>query len=134
MTNEQTIKANIAIHTGAAGAAAIGAGLAQLPISDNLPIVAIQITMAIALGKIFDVEVSEGVGRGMVMTALATMTGPIIARVISQIVLGWVPGAGNAVNSATAAAITEAVGWILVSELDKQPPKDPPEEPPTAET
>lgn len=62
------------------------------------------------------------------------MTGPIIARVISQIVLGWVPGAGNAVNSATAAAITEAVGWILVSELDKQPPRDPPEEPPTAET
>ena len=29
---------------------------------------------------------------------------------------------------------SEAVGWILVSELDKQPPKDPPEEPPTAET
>jgi uncharacterized protein (DUF697 family) len=126
MTNEQIIKSNIAIHSGAAGTAAIGAGLAQIPGSDNLPIVAIQITMAIALGRIFHVEVSEGVARGMVMTALATMTGPIVARVISQIVLGWVPGAGNAVNSATAAAFTEAVGWILVSELDKQPPEEPP--------
>lgn len=128
MTNEQSIKANVAIHTAAAGAAAVGAGLAQLPTSDTVPIMAIQITMAIALGKIFDLEVSEGVARGLVMTALASMTGPTIARTISQIVVGWVPGVGNAVNSATAGAITEAVGWILVSELDKQPPEEPPQQ------
>jgi len=84
MTNEQLIKANIAIHSGAAAAAAIGAGLAQLPGSDNPPIVAVQITMAIALGPIFDVQVSETGGRVMVMTALATMTGPVIARIVTK--------------------------------------------------
>lgn len=124
MTNEQTIKCNIAIHTAGAAAAAIGGGLAQIPGSDNVPLVAVQITMAVTLGNIFDIQVSETAGRGMVMTALASMTGPVIARVVSQIIVGWVPGAGNAVNASTALAITEAVGWILVWEFDKQPPAE----------
>jgi uncharacterized protein (DUF697 family) len=25
--------------------------------------------------------------------------------------LGWLPGLGNAINAATAAALTEAIGW-----------------------
>ena len=103
------------------------AGLAQLPGSDNPPIVAVQITMAVTLGAIFDVKVTETAGCGMVMTALASMTGPVIARVMSQIVAGWIPGAGNTINAATAASLTEAVGWILVKEFDKRPPEEPPE-------
>ena len=110
MTDVQTIKCNVAIHTGAVAAAGIGAGLAQLPGSDNVALIAVQITMAIALGKIFDIQVSDTVIRGMVMTALTSMTGSVIARTISQFVVGWIPGAGNAVNAATAAGITEAVG------------------------
>jgi uncharacterized protein (DUF697 family) len=128
MTNDQLIKCNIAIHSAAAAAAAIGAGLAQLPGSDNPPIVAVQITMAVTLGVIFDVKVTETAGYGMVMTALASMTGPVIARVISQIVAGWIPGVGNTVNAATAASLTEAVGWILVKVFDKPPPEEPPDE------
>ena len=64
MTTDQTIKCNVAIHTGAAAAAAIGAGLAQLPGSDNIALIAVQITMAIALGKVFDIQVSDTAGRG----------------------------------------------------------------------
>ena len=120
MTTEQTIKCNVAIHTGAAAAAAIGAGLAQLPGSDNIALIAVQITMAIALGKVFEIQISDTAGRGLVMTAVASMTGPIIARTITQIAIGWIPGVGNAVNAATAAGITEAVGWILANEFDKQ--------------
>jgi uncharacterized protein (DUF697 family) len=119
MTDKQRNKCHIAIHTAATAAAAVGGGLAQLPGSDNVPLVAIQISMAVALGKIFDIEVSGTVGRGMVMTALATMTGPVIARTISQWVVGWIPGAGNAVNATTAAGITEAIGWILANEFDR---------------
>ena len=32
-------------------------------------------------------------------------------RGLSQCLLGWVPGLGNAVNAVTAAALTEAIGW-----------------------
>jgi len=124
MNNDQTIKCNIAIHSAAAAAAAIGGGLAQLPGSDNVPLVAVQITLAITLGNIFGIQITETAGRGMVMTALSAMTGPVIARVASQIICGWIPGAGNAVNATTAASITEAVGWILVSEFDKQMSKE----------
>lgn len=120
MTNDQMTKCSIAIHTATAAAAGVGGGLAQLPGSDNVPLAAIQISMAIALGNIFEVQVSETAARGMIMTALASMTGPVIARTISQWVVGWIPGAGNIVNATTAAAITESIGWVLACEFDQQ--------------
>jgi uncharacterized protein (DUF697 family) len=30
---------------------------------------------------------------------------------LSQALVGWIPGVGNAINAATAAALTEAIGW-----------------------
>lgn len=33
---------------------------------------------------------------------------------MSQFLVGWIPGIGNAINTATAAGITEAIGWIAV--------------------
>jgi uncharacterized protein (DUF697 family) len=119
MTNDQNAKCHVAIHTAATAAAGIGAGLAQLPGSDNVPLVAVQISMAIALGNIFKLQFSDAVIRGLVFTGLASMTGPVVARTISQILIGWIPFAGNAVNAATAAGITEALGWILANEFHK---------------
>jgi len=119
MTSDQTNQCHIAIHTAATTAAAVGGGLAQLPGSDNIPLLAIQISMAIALGKIFGIQVSETVGRGMVMTAVASMTGPVVARTISQWIFGWIPAAENVVNATTAAGITEAIGWTLADEFDE---------------
>jgi uncharacterized protein (DUF697 family) len=124
MTDDQCNKSHIVIHTAATAAAAVGGGLAQLPGSDNPVLIAIQISMAVALGKIFNIQVSETTGRGMVMTALTSMTGPVIARILSQWIVGWIPGAGNAVNATTAAGITEAVGWILVNEFDNLPDQE----------
>jgi uncharacterized protein (DUF697 family) len=118
MTDDQATKCHCVIHGATAAAAAVGAGFAQLPGSDNVPLVAIQISMAIALGRIFDIEVSQTAGRGMVMTALASMTGPVVARTISQWIVGWIPWGGNAVNATTAAAITETIGWVLAHEFD----------------
>jgi uncharacterized protein (DUF697 family) len=120
MTNNQEKKCNIVIHTAATAAAGIGAGLAQLPGSDNVALGAVQISMAIALGNIFNLQISQAVARGMIFTVLASMTGPVAARTISQILIGWIPGIGNTVNAATAAGITEAIGWILAAEFDEQ--------------
>lgn len=35
----------------------------------------------------------------------------VLGRSASQFLLGWLPGVGNAINAATAAALTEAIGW-----------------------
>ena len=53
MTDEQKAKCHVAIHTASADAAAVGGGLAQIPGSDNVVLTPIQLTMTIALGKVF---------------------------------------------------------------------------------
>ena len=37
----------------------------------------------------------------------------------SQVLVGWIPGIGNAINATTAAGITEAMGWLLAKEFDE---------------
>ncbi|MBS4879931.1 MAG: hypothetical protein KH138_06445 [Firmicutes bacterium] len=44
----------------------------------------------------------------------------MIGRGISQTLVGWIPGLGNAINAGTAAGLTEAIGWILADDFDKQ--------------
>ena len=120
LSTEQKIKCNAIIHSAASVAGMVGAGLSQLPMSDNVPLVAIQIGMAVSLGKVFGLELSESSGRGLVMTTLASMTGPVLARAVSQWTIGWIPWIGNTVNTTTAFAITEAIGWNLVNEFSSQ--------------
>ena len=36
-------------------------------------------------------------------------------RLLSQVLVGWVPGFGNVINASTAAALTEAIGWAADS-------------------
>ncbi len=100
-------KAHAIIHGAAASAAAAGAGLAQIPGSDNAVITPIQIAMIIALGRLHGADVGEQAA----MTMLSTASAGIIGRTASQFIFGWIPGAGNAINAATAAGITEIIGW-----------------------
>ncbi len=120
MTPDKHAQCHVAIHTASLAAAAVGAGLAQLPGSDAPAIVTVQVGMAFALANIFEIQLSEATARASIFTAAAMVTGPIIARTITQFLVGWIPGVGNGVNAATAAAITEAIGWILADEFDKQ--------------
>jgi uncharacterized protein (DUF697 family) len=120
MTPDQRTKCHIAIHAASAAAAGVGAGLAQLPGSDAPAIVTIQVGLAFALAKIFKIQISEAAARASIFTAAAMLSGPIIARTVTQFLIGWIPGVGNGVNAATAAAITEAIGWVLADEYDKQ--------------
>lgn len=111
LTEEQRVKCHGIIHTAAVAAGGAGTGLAQIPLSDNAIITPIQITMIISLGAVFGIRVSEGTAKGILAGAASSFVG----RGATQILVGWIPGLGNAINTATAAGITEAVGWMAVA-------------------
>ena len=116
MTNEEMIKCNAIIHTASLAAAGVGAGLAQLPGSDNAIITPIQLTMTISLGKVFDLTLGESAAKA----ALASAAAGAVGRTASQVLIGWIPGVGNVINATTAAGLTEAIGWILAKEFEKE--------------
>ncbi len=95
------------IHTSAAGAAAVGAGLAQIPGSDAPLIATIQTTMIIAIAEEQGASITKTEAADLLLTFTATAAG----RGISQLLVGWIPGWGNAIKTSTAAALTETVGW-----------------------
>lgn len=115
MTGEQNSSCHKIIHTAATSAGAIGAGLAQLPMSDSLAIMPIQIAMIASLGKVFGRDLSETTIKSLLGAAAATVAG----RTASQVLLGWIPIFGNALNASTAFGITEAIGWKIANDFDK---------------
>lgn len=116
MTPEQKKSCAKIIHTASVGAAGIGAGLAQVPCEDNMLLTPLQLTMAIGLGKVFHIELSDTAARAAVSSAAACTIG----RAVSQVLVGWIPGIGNAINSATAASLTEAIGWNMAVDFAKK--------------
>jgi len=115
MDADKKEKCHAIIHTASAATAGVAAGLAQIPLTDGALIVPIQITMIVGLGKVFDVEITESVAKAVALSMAAMYVG----RAISQVLVGWIPVLGNMVNSATAAGITEAMGWAVAKKLDK---------------
>ena len=95
------------IHTASAAAAGVGAGLAQIPGSDMPVIMGIQAAMIVGIAEVHGVGITQTAAAELLLTFSAGMGG----RALSQVLVGWVPGFGNAINAATAASITEAIGW-----------------------
>ena len=95
------------IHTASLACAGVGAGLAQVPGSDSVAIVPLQTAMIVAIAHQHGVALAKSAAADLLLTFTATQVG----RGISQVLLGWIPGFGNAINAATAAGVTEAVGW-----------------------
>ena len=116
MNHSQKAKCHGIIHTASAAAASIGAGLAQVPGSDNLAIIPIQVGMVVSLGAVFGIDLTESAAKA----TLATATTGMVGRGISQVLVGWLPGIGNAINASTAAGVTETVGWTIAKNFDKQ--------------
>ena len=116
MTDTQKAKCHAIIHTASASAAAVGAGLAQIPGSDNAVITPIQLVMTISLGRVFGLELTESAAGAAVASAAASTVG----RTASQVLIGWIPVAGNIINAGTAATITEAIGWLLAEGFASQ--------------
>ncbi len=121
MTEKEHISTRRAIHTTAAAAAGVGAGLAQIPGSDSAILVTLQIAMIRKIGKTFEIKVTESSAETIIGTSLATMAG----RGLSQILAGWIPIAGNIINAGTAALITELLGWMIANEFAEQSKKRP---------
>lgn len=116
LTSTQRNKCHAIIHAASASAGAVGAGLAQVPCSDNAIIAPIQVTMTIALGRVFGLELTDSAARA----SLASLAGTAIGRASSQVLLGWIPIAGNIINACTAASLTEAMGWLLAEDFAKE--------------
>ncbi len=116
MTQKEIIACNGIIHAASTAAGAIGAGLAQIPTSDNLIIAPIQIAMAISLGAVFGINIDKSQAKALAASSAATVVG----RAASQVAAGWIPVAGNIINAATAVTVTEAIGWIMAEEFERQ--------------
>jgi uncharacterized protein (DUF697 family) len=110
------------IHTAAASAAAVGAGLAQLPMADSMPITAIQASMISAIALIHGRSITDSGA----ISLLSRFTATIADRTISEWLIGWVPGIGNAIDASTAAGLTEAVGWAANAYFEKLGREDQP--------
>ena len=108
-------KCHAVIHSASAAAAGVGGGLAQIPGSDAPVLVAIQTGMIISLGKIFNRTITEALAGAFLAETLGTTVG----RGITQVLVGWIPGVGNAINATTAAGLTEAIGWAAAKAFDK---------------
>ncbi len=116
MTPCQEAQCHAIIHTAATAAAGVGAGVAQLPGSDAAVIVPIQIGMVVSLAGVFGVTLTRAAAEATVATQAAVMVG----RGVSQFLVGWIPGVGNALNAATAAGVTEAIGWAVARDFARQ--------------
>lgn len=115
MPKELEKKCHIAIHSATAASAAAGA--IPIPMSDAIPITAAQIGMVIALGKAFDITLSEAAAKSIMGVGLAQQAG----RTVASGVLKMIPGVGTIVGGIvgllTAAALTEALGWIIADDF-----------------
>lgn len=115
MTKKQKSRCKKIIHAASVSAGGIGAGAAQIPGADNVAIKPIQIAMITALAGVFDKDLTEAGATAILGNLLASTIG----RGISQVLVGWIPGIGNAINATTAAGLTETLGWTVAKQFDE---------------
>lgn len=115
MTKKQKSRCKKIIHAASVSAGGIGAGIAQIPGADNVAIKPIQIAMITALAGVFDKDLTEAGATAILGNLLASTIG----RGISQVLVGWIPGIGNAINATTAAGLTETLGWTVAKQFDE---------------
>ena len=72
--------------------------------------------MIMSISHVYGKEISKATALGVLSGASAGTAG----RALSQFLLGWIPGFGNAINATTAFAITEAIGWSAAKILEPQ--------------
>ncbi|MCI5824621.1 MAG: hypothetical protein MRZ90_06745, partial [Candidatus Gastranaerophilales bacterium] len=109
-------KAELVFAGFSTAAAGIAAGMAQVPFSDQGPLMANDIAMAIAVGKVYGVKVKENIAKSLVASSLGNQLGTGIFKGI----MGLIPGIGNGVNAAVAAATTETVGNLLIEHFQEE--------------
>lgn len=114
MTSKQIALSNTIIHTASAACGACGA--IPIPIADAIPMTAAQITMVLSLGKVFDRELTESSAKSV----LTSCAGTLIGRAAVGGLLKFIPFAGWIASAGVAAAVTEALGWMIACDFAKQ--------------
>ena len=110
MSPEEKKNCSGIIHTASAAAGGIGAGLAQLPGSDNMIITPIQLTMTIALGKVFGRELSEDQLRHLARRHFASLGSNLLSGFKIPLM-----GEAEVAKPAAPAAMASATIWRMVA-------------------
>jgi len=113
-------KIHTVIHTASVTAGGIGAGLAQLPGADMPALMALQTAMIVAIAHEHGCEITKANAKSILLTFPAGYGG----RSLSQLLVGWIPGYGNAINASTAMTITETIGWAADAYFEKDNGKE----------
>lgn len=109
MNDSQMVKCSGIIHS--ASVASGVAGAVPISIADAIPISAAQVTMVIALGKVFGQKIEEAGAKSMIAAAASTFVGRQLVKLIPFV--GW------GISAVVAAGITEAIGWTVALDFAK---------------
>ena len=82
MLEDRRDKCHAIIHGAAVTTAGIGAGLAQIPLADSIPITAAQVGMVIAIAQVYDIDLAEGTAKALLGGFSASVVGRNVAGVL----------------------------------------------------
>ncbi len=126
MPKELEKKCHVAIHS--ATTAATAAGAIPIPMSDAVPITAAQIGMIIALGKVFDITLSQAAAKSIASVTVTQQMGRAVASNIIKAIPGVGSVMGGIIGASTAAALTELLGWIVADDFYRMSQGEEPED------
>lgn len=109
LTKDEKVKCNAIIHSFSTAAGAMG----MIPIgpADTFMITPTQITMIVSLGAVFKIPKAENAAKS-ILSGLALSNG---GRFVAATLLNFLPIWGWLIKGATAASLTEAIGWAAVA-------------------
>ncbi|RVZ88812.1 hypothetical protein EC598_03160 [Helicobacter pylori] len=108
-------KTIIHVASGAAG----GAGLIPIPFSDAFAIAPIQAGMIYKMNDAFGMDLDKSVGASLVAGLLSVTAIAQVGRTLVNGFLKFIPVVGSVAWGATAAAITEGIGFAYLKVLEK---------------
>lgn len=116
MNSLKKFRCHLVIHSHAVTGGGVAFISAQIPTIDVAALVGIEVHMVIKLGSIFKINLTESAAKSLLASSIATLAG----RGITQWAVGWIPGYGNIINTATAATIIEGIGWAIANDFDNE--------------
>ncbi|GAA7826012.1 hypothetical protein HpMS151_05800 [Helicobacter pylori] len=108
-------KTIIHVASGAAGAA----GLIPIPFSDAFAIAPIQAGMIYKMNDAFGIDLDKSVGASLIAGLLSVTAVAQVGRTLVNGFLKFIPIVGSVAGGATAAVITEGIGFAYLKVLEK---------------
>lgn len=102
-----------------ASSAAGAAGLIPIPFSDVLAIAPIQSGMIYKMNDAFGMDLDKSVGASLIAGLLSVTAVAQVGRTLVNGFLKFIPVVGSVAGSATAAIITEGIGFAYLKVLEK---------------